>query len=147
MKPRPTVIVGLIACLEMTGCAAMHPTVYPNEHYQRVGSAQAQADIAECEARAESFVKSGGQTSQMAMEAGRNVGVGAGVGAATGAVGGAIYGDAGRGAAAGAAGGATAGLLGTLFGWMLRKSEPEPVYRNFVETCLRDKGYQPIGWN
>ena len=46
----------------------------------------------------------------------------------------------------GAAGGATAGLLGTMFGWMFRRSEPDPVYRNFVETCLRDKGYQPIGW-
>ena len=25
-------------------------------------------------------------------------------------------------------------------------SEPDPTYRNFVEKCLRDKGYEPIGW-
>jgi hypothetical protein len=133
--------------LAMSGCTAMHPTVYPNEHYQKVGTAQADVDIADCEAKAQAFVKSGGHGTQMAVEAGRNVGVGTAIGAATGAAGGAIWGDAAEGAAAGAAGGATAGLLGTLFGWMLHKTEPEPVYRNFVETCLANKGYQPIGWN
>jgi len=60
--------------------------------------------------------------------------------------GGAIGGAAGEGAAIGAAGGATAGPLGTMLGWMFQRSEPDPVYRTFVETCLRDKGYQPIGW-
>jgi hypothetical protein len=30
---------------------------------------------------------------------------------------------------------------------MFTKSEPEPVYRNFVEKCLRDQGFEPIGWS
>ena len=132
--------------LSLWGCSASKPTLYPNEHYQTVGAAGADADIADCEAKADQYVKSGGQGGQRAVEAARNTGVGAAVGAAGGAVGGAIYGNAGEGAAAGAAGGAAAGLLGTMFGWMFQGSQPDPVYRTFVETCLHDKGYQPIGW-
>lgn len=133
--------------LLLAGCTATHPTLYPNDQYQRAGQAQAEREVADCEARAKEYVKTGGgQGGQRAMEAGRNVGVGAVVGAAGGAVGGAIGGNPGQGAAVGAASGATAGLIGTLFGWMFQRSEPDPVYRNFVEKCLRDKGYDPIGW-
>ena len=57
---------------------------------------------------------------------------------------GAIYGSAGQGAAAGAAGGATAGLLSRLFRG--GSSSPDPVYANFVNRCLQEKGYEPIGW-
>lgn len=139
--------MGLVGCMGMlAACSASRPTLYPNEQYNRVGAAQAERDITSCEQQAREFVKSGGQTGQMARETARNVGVGATVGAATGAVGGAVGGDPVQGAAAGAAGGATAGLLGTLFGWMFRAPEPDPVYRNFVEKCLRDKGYEPVGW-
>jgi len=132
--------------LSLSACSTSKPTLYPNEQYQKVGAEQADRDIADCEAKAEQYVKTGGQGAQMAKEGARNVGVGATVGAASGAVGGAIGGNPGEGAAVGAASGATAGLLGTMFGWMFRSSEPDPVYRNFVETCLRDKGYNPIGW-
>jgi hypothetical protein len=138
-----------IACsslLVLSGCTPMTPTLYPNDHLQKVGGVQAERDVAECQALAEEWVKSGGQGAQIAKDTARNVGVGTAVGAASGAAGGAIYGDPARGAAAGAAGGAAAGLMGTLFGWMFSKSEPEPVYRNFVEKCLRDRGYDPIGW-
>jgi len=130
----------------VAGCSTTHPTLYPNEQYQKVGEAQAQQAVADCEAKASAYVKSGGQGGQMAREGARNTGVGAAVGAASGAVGGAIGGDVGEGAAIGAASGATAGLLGTMFGWMFRSPEPDPTYRNFVETCLRDEGFQPIGW-
>jgi hypothetical protein len=130
----------------LAGCSASRPVLYPNAQYNEVGAAQADRDIEACEEKAKEFVKSGGQGGQMARETARNVGVGATVGAATGAVGGAVGGDPVQGAAAGAAGGATAGLLGTLFGWMFREPEPDPTYRNFVEKCLRDKGYEPVGW-
>jgi hypothetical protein len=133
--------------LLVSGCSATHPTLYPNEQYHKVGQAQADSDIEECETRAKEYVKTGGGTAgPRAAEAARNVGVGGVVGAAGGAVGGAIYGNPGEGAAVGAASGATAGLVGTLFGWMFQRSEPDPVYRNFVEKCLQDKGYDPIGW-
>ncbi|MBW2448714.1 MAG: hypothetical protein JRG83_22750, partial [Deltaproteobacteria bacterium] len=54
----------------------------------------------------------------------------------------AVRGHAGRGAATGAAGAAAGGLVRGLF----RSREPDPVERRFVEQCLRDRGYQPIGW-
>ena len=133
--------------LLFAGCSSLHPTLYPNEQYQKAGSAQAERDVADCEQRATEYVKSGGQGAQRATEAARNTGVGAAVGAAGGAVGGAIGGNPGQGAAVGAASGATAGLLGTMFGWMFQRSQPDPVYANFVDKCLRDKGYDPIGWS
>jgi len=130
----------------LSACSAARPALYPNDQYKTVGAARADTDITDCEAKANEYVKSGGHGAEMAKEGARNTAVGAAVGGAAGAAGGAIYGDPAQGAAAGAAGGATAGLLGTMFGWMFRSSEPEPVYRSFVETCLRDKGYQVIGW-
>ena len=136
-----------LAALALAACSATKPTLYPNDQYQRVGEAQAQQDIDSCESQAQEYVKTGGKGGQMAGEAARNAGVGAAVGAASGAVGGAIGGNVGEGTAVGAASGATAGLLGTMFGWMFQRSEPDPVYRNFVEKCLRDKGYEPIGWS
>ncbi len=67
---------------------------------------------------------------------------GAALGAASGAVAGAISGGPGIGAAAGAAGGATAGLLHGLFG----SSDLDAGQKSYAEECLRQKGYQPIGW-
>lgn len=143
-------VLSIALALSLSGlpaCSAAKPTLYPNEQYNKVGKEQAERDIADCEARAEEYVKTGGQGGQKAADAARNVGVGAAVGAAGGAVGGAIGGNVGQGAAAGAAGGATAGLVGTLFGWMFEKNQPDPVYSAFVDRCLRDKGYDPIGWS
>jgi hypothetical protein len=46
-------------------------------------------------------------------------------------------------AAAGAAGGGASGLLSGLF----RGSKPSPTHMNYVDRCLREKGYEVIGWN
>jgi outer membrane lipoprotein SlyB len=146
MTKKPVLVFSIVAAVLLAGCAAKRPTLYPNEKLQTVGTAQSQQDIADCETKAQEWVKSGGQNEQLLKEGAKNIAVGTAVGAASGAVGGAIWGNAGSGAAGGAAAGATAGVLGTLFGWMMSKSEPEPVYRAFVERCLADKGYQTIGW-
>lgn len=144
----PRVLLSLVVLLALAGCAVKRPTLYPNEKYNSVGKAQADQDIADCEAKAKEYVKTGGVNSQMAKDAAKNTAGGAVVGAAGGAVGGAIGGNVGQGAAVGAASGATAGLVGTLLGGLFSGgSGPDPVYANFVETCLREKGYQPIGWN
>jgi len=127
------------------GCSARRPVLYPNAQYEKVGDATAQRDIDDCLNRASQYVKSGGQSAQVAERAGGRAAVGAGVGAASGAVGGAIAGNPGEGAAVGAASGATAGLLSSLFDSMSSK-EVDPVYSNFVDRCLRDRGYEPIGW-
>ena len=144
---KPLALIFALTSLALTACSTSRPTLYPNDQYNKVGAAVADQDIANCEAQAQEYVKTGGSNGgQRAGEAARNTGVGAAVGAASGAVGGAIGGNVGEGAAVGAASGATAGLLGTMFGWMFQHNEPDPVYRNFVEKCLRDKGYEPIGW-
>ena len=43
------------------GCSAGKPALYPNDQYQKVGAAQADRDIADCEAKAQQYVKSGGE--------------------------------------------------------------------------------------
>lgn len=127
----------LTAIVILTGCSTKRPVLYPNEHLQKVGQAQAQLDIEECCRRADAYIKSepGKEIAKDAAQAGT-------VGAATGAAVGAVYGKAGRGAAAGAAGGAVAATTSGIF----RSKEPSPVYQNFVNRCLREKGYEPIGW-
>jgi len=130
----------LVAALVLAaGCSARRPVLYPNETLHKAGPAGADRDIAECMALADGYVKSGGRGREIA----RDAAIGGGTGAAAGAVGGAIYGSAGRGAAAGAATGVTAGVLSGLF----KSSGPSPVYQNFVNTCLSDRGYRVIGWD
>ena len=52
-----------------------------------------------------------------------------------------IKSQAGSEAAKGAAGGTSGLIHGTA-----KETQPSPVHRNFVDRCLREKGYEPIGW-
>jgi hypothetical protein len=135
------ITASLAALLAIAGCAAKQPVLYPNAHLTDVGPDQAQADFDACHRLAADHGLAP-RDEEAARVAGRTAS-GAAVGAASGAVGGAIWGNPGRSAAAGAAGGATAGLLS----WLFVRREPNPVYRRFVEQCMTDRGYQPIGWN
>ncbi len=130
----------------VAGCSPMRPRLYPNDQYNSAGPAAAEAAVDECMRRAEEFVKSGGQTEAKARDAASQTAKGAVFGGAVGAVGGAIGGNAGAGAATGAATGATAGFLNSLFGGVFQPRQPDPTYANFVDRCLREKGYEPIGW-
>ncbi|MBM4311551.1 MAG: cell envelope biogenesis protein OmpA [Deltaproteobacteria bacterium] len=128
----------LVVCLVVAGCSkSVRPVLYPNAHLNAVGQEQAQRDIAQCGELADAYVKNA-----PARDAAKDTAVGGTIGAATGAAAGAVWGHAGRGAAAGAAGGVTAGAMRGIF----RAKDPSPVYKNFVNRCLREKGYDPIGW-
>ncbi|ULA58618.1 MAG: Gly-zipperOmpA domain-containing protein [Nitrospira sp.] len=129
-----------VLSLVLFGCAAPKPILYPNAHYQQVGADAAQADIQDCMALAKEAgaSSSDGKTAQVATG---TVGGGA-IGSAAGAVGGAILGHPGRGAMVGAASGATAGFLRGLF----KRSSPSAAFTNYVDRCLRDRGYDPTGW-
>lgn len=107
----------LLAVL-LSACSAPKPILYPNAHFQQIGQAGADQDIAECfeMAKDAGVGSSQGKSGQVV---GSTV-AGAAIGSAAGAVGGAIVGRPGRGAMVGAASGATAGLLRGLF----RKSPP-----------------------
>jgi len=134
-------LICLFVAATVTGCAAKKPVLYPNDHLRAVGQEAAERDIETCRQLAES---AGARESES--KAGRVAGdtvQGSAMGAASGAVGGAIAGAAGTGAAIGAAGGATAGLLRGLFS----KPEISQAYVNFVNKCLMDRGYQPVGWD
>jgi len=124
----------------LPGCSGPKPVLYPNAHLQSVGNDAAKDDIAECRKMAEAAGARPGEG--RAGQVAGSTAMGAGVGAAGGAVGGAIVGAAGSGSAIGAATGATMGLLRGLF------SHPRPgqAYMNVVDRCLREKGYEPMGW-
>jgi len=125
----------VFSCL---ACAAKRPILAPNEHLQEMGPEAAQHEVDECIRLA---AEAGPGATRGKQLAGQTAG-GAVVGAAAGAVAGAISGGPGLGAAAGAAGGATAGLLHGLFG----SSGLDAGQQRYVEDCLRQKGYNPIGW-
>jgi outer membrane lipoprotein SlyB len=127
-----------LSALALVGCgASQKPVLYPNNQLKTVGNDQAQRDINDCMQTAEAYVKKN-QDSKVAEGAVK----GGAIGAATGAAIGAVTGNFGRGLAAGAAGGAAGGATHGLF----KAAEPSPVYKNFVNKCLKDKGYEPIGW-
>ena len=135
---RLLLILSLLVC---SACSSPKPILYPNAHYQSVGEAAAEEDIQECEQLAEEAGASpeGGKTAQVA----KSTVAGGAIGAASGAVGGAVVGHPGRGAKVGAAAGATGGFLRGLF---RSKSNPSQAYKNYVNQCLKEKGYQPVGW-
>jgi hypothetical protein len=118
-------------------CSGPRPVLYPNDHLNQVGNAQAEQDIEECKQFAEEYV-----SEHDAATVAGNTAVGAGSGGAIGAVGGAVRGGAGIGAAIGAATGAVFGLIRGLF----QASQPTPAYINFVNRCLAERGYDAVGW-
>jgi hypothetical protein len=108
---------------------APKPILYPNQHYKDAGRDAADQAIEAC--------------SQMAKDAGATPSRGkTGQVAGSTAGGGAVVGHAGRGAMVGAASGATAGFLRGLF----RRSPPSQAYKEFVQRCLKERGYDPVGW-
>jgi hypothetical protein len=135
------IILAVAIALSLGGCASTRPVLYPNQHYNTVGSKAAEHDIETCMDLAEAAgADSGGSD---AGQAATNTVGGAAIGAASGAVGGAVVGAAGSGSAIGAASGATAGLLR----WIFSEPERSPAYENFVNRCLQERGYQPVGWD
>jgi len=131
----------LVVALVVAGCASTRPVLYPNEHFHAVGSEAADHDIASCMALAEAAGADAGGSD--AGQAAASTAGGAAIGAATGAVGGAVAGSVGSGSAIGAATGATAGLLH----WIFSKPTHSPAFETFVNRCLQERGYQPVGWD
>jgi outer membrane lipoprotein SlyB len=130
--------------LGISACATQRPTLSSNAHLARVGPGVGERDIDNCVARAEAASTEGGELSKENVVAGTATSTV--VGAAAGGAGGAVVGQAGQGAAAGAVGGAVASLTHALLQGLFRSKPPDPPYRQFVDRCLREKGYEPAGW-
>lgn len=134
------VIVALAASLLLVfaGCGPKRPVLYPNAHLDSVGMQVAQADIDDCIMKAEA---AGANASDG--QGPKNVATSAAVGAAAGAVFAAIMGN-NVGRAAAASGGAAA--AGSSVYEVSKSGDPSAIHKNFVDKCLRDKGYDVIGW-
>ena len=134
------IVIAFLAATLLIGCAKAHPVIYPNTHYQDVGRQAAQQDIANCMELAQSAGVS--STKRETGEEASKAAGGTAAGAATGAVGGAIAGGAAIGSIAGAATGLTAVIISSMF----QKPKNNPVFENFVNRCLQERGYEIIGW-
>lgn len=125
----------------LAGCAASpkQPVLYPNAHLKQVGRTAADRDIRECQQLAREY----GVRETRDGEIGRKATGGAAMGGASAGAWGLVRGnDAGERALAGAAAGAA---TGTVRGTM-QSTETSPVFRNFVQKCLNERGYEVIGW-
>jgi hypothetical protein len=128
----------------LSACASQRPVLSSNAHLMRVGPGVGERDIEDCIERAEVASSEGGETPKGNVVAG--TAASSAVGAAAGGAGGAVVGRAAQGAAAGAAGGAAAGVTSALLHWLFASKTPDPSYRRFVDRCLQEKGYEPVGW-
>lgn len=133
------ILMIFLAGLLLTGCGPKRPVLYPNAHLDEVGMQVAQADIDDCIMKAEA---AGANATDGGAAAG-NVAKSGAIGAAAGAVFGAIMGNS-VGRAAAATGGAAA--AGSAVNEGFKSGDPTTIHKNFVERCLREKGYDVIGW-
>jgi len=132
---------GTLALAAALGCAAPRPVLAPNDHLRRSGRQAAQRDIDQCFALAREYgVKRSGPQEGLAREVVEDTASTA----AGGAVAGAILRDPSP-ARAGAASGAFAGTR-TLLRGIFRAGRPSDAYRAFVDRCLAERGYEPVGW-
>jgi hypothetical protein len=139
----PSIIKNLI-CLLVISCFAVScakkPVLYDNAKYKQVGKSGAEKNIEECMKKAK---EAGAKGEGKLATSGYNAARGAAGGAAGGAIAGTIYnGKVGRGLGAGAAGGAASSFIYSMMG-----REPDPIFRNYVNTCLAERGFKTIGWN
>lgn len=140
----------LVAMLTLAGCAATgaqnpyaRPALYPNATLNRVGEGAARAEVDACMARAQSAGLSPvEQNNAVGQRAGQGAAV-AGVAAAVGAL------VTGRNLdsifTSGLVGAAVGGSAGAVSGAM--QNRPNSLYRQYVQRCVSDKGFEVIGWN
>jgi len=139
MKKNFTLVILLVGiAFLLSACAKKRPVLYPNATYNSVGEAAARADIDDCIRLAADH----GQATDSGKNVAKSTAAGAAVGAAVGGAVGLVTGSPGRGLAAGAAGGGAGGLAQGA----IKSGDPDEIERRFVEQCMRDKGYQVIGW-
>ncbi len=151
---KPTIgsswVVLFIAVAGLTGCASAgpgspsaRPVLYPNATLNRVGEAQGRLEADNCMARA---AQAGLSPDQKTNDVGRRAGEGAAVAGVASAVGALITGRSSNVLRAGAAGAAVGGSAGAVSG-AFHNDKASPVYREYVQRCLTEKGFDVIGWN
>ena len=129
----------IFLALLLTSCSR-RPVLYDNGKLQREGQKGVALDIEDCMERAEI---AGAKGDSQATSSAKDAGIGAIAGSSAAADGGAILNGAvsGRGIGAGAGAGAAGSLVYGLF-----RKDPDPVFERYVDLCLQERGYDPIGW-
>ncbi len=140
MKIDQAWLIALLAAATF-GCAGPKPILYPNTHYQSVGESVAQSDIEGCRAMADAA--GAHRDPDKVTRAARSAVYGGAIGGAAGAAGGAIAGRPGRWAGVGAASGAAGALMRSL---LFQRRATSQAHINYVDRCLQDLGYEPVGW-
>ncbi len=142
-------VVMAVASL-LAGCAATgpgspsaRPVLYPNAALNQVGEAQGRAEADVCISRA---LQAGLTADQKNNEIGRRAGEGAATVGVASVVGALITGRSSDVLRAGATGAAIGGSAGAVSG-AFHNDRVSPVYRQFVQRCLSEKGFEVIGWN
>ena len=130
--------VAMALLLAACSSGPKRPVFYPNARLQAVGQAQAERDVDSCMSLASDHGVGRTKDGQVARRSAEGALIG---GAAAGAWG-LVRGDAGERAAAGAAAGAATGATRGAF----KSTELSPTFKRFVERCLRERGYDVIGW-
>jgi len=123
------------------GCAGPKPILSQNAHYESVGERVAQRDIEDCRQRADAA--GAHRNPSKVSRTARSTAAGGAIGGAAGAAGGAVLGHAGRGAGFGAASGAAAALMRSL---LFQRPATSHAHIAYVDRCLHDLGYEPVGW-
>lgn len=149
MNPTSTLPI-LISAALLAGCASTgasspsaRPVFYPNVMLNRVGPAQAQRDADQCMYNAQN---AGLTPEEKTNSITHGAAQGAAVGGVASAVGALVRGrSVERALESGAAGAAVGGSAGAVAGALHEK--PSVTYRNYVQRCLKDKGFDVIGWN
>lgn len=149
-RPLLSFSVALAGALTLVGCAATganspsaRPVLYPNATLNRVGDAAARAEVDACMARAQAAgLTPHDQNNATGQRAAQGAAVG-GVAAAVGALvtGRNLDGILGTGLAGAAVGGSAGAVSGAM------QNRPSGIYRQYVQRCVGDKGFEVIGWN
>jgi hypothetical protein len=134
----------LTACAAAGGdSASAKPVLYPNATLTRVGEAQGRVEVESCRTKA---IQAGLSPDQRTNAVARRAGEGAATAGVASAVGALITGRGSDVLRAGATGAAVGGSAGAVSG-AFHNDKPNPVYRQYVQRCLSEKGFDVIGWN
>ena len=140
ISPLTALLVMLLAIV-VAGCSSSpkRPVFYPNAYLNQVGGSVAQQDIDACMQLAWTSGVNETKDGEVGPKAAGGAAIGsAGAGAWRLVKGGSVGESMLAGAAAGAATGATRGAI--------QSTEQSPIFKNFVNRCLSEKGYSVIGW-
>jgi len=132
----------LFLLINLVACAGPQPILKSNTQLQLYGKDMAEREATVCGLKAERSGLHHGTNRSGNAGAGAALGIigGAAVGASTGLIGGPT------GVAVGAAAGAAVGGVLGLFAGTYKTLEPQQDYAAFVERCLKEKGYETVGW-